>query len=289
MKRYAFLILVAFSTIFGCSRASVPESVQGFQNVPAQTEQTQNDAEPSKTGDNSMVQKLEMTIDQFGHETDRFMTKSGKEVAFHAIMHGSIWFEYDGLQFQIDPVSKLGDSEIDYSKYPKADYILITHEHFDHLDPAAVKKLQKDNTSIITNENSAAKLEKVEVMHNGDKKALRDDIQIEAVPAYNTTDGHEKFHPKGRDNGFIMTIDGLRIYISGDTEDIPEMSDYKDIDIAFMACNQPYTMTLAQLRHAADMVNPKVLFPYHYSETSMDEVKNAMGDKSIDLRIRKYQ
>ncbi len=236
-----------------------------------------------------MAQNLEMTMDQFGNETDHFLTKSGKELTFHAIVHGSIWFEYDGLQFQVDPVSKLDNKETDYSKYPKADYILITHEHFDHLDENAIKNLEKAETIILTNENSAAKLKKGESMHNGDKKSLRDDIQIEAVPAYNTTKGHDKFHPKGRDNGFILTIDGLRVYISGDTEDIPEMADFKDIDIAFMSCNLPYTMAPVQLLHAANMVNPKVLFPYHYSETSMFEVNKAFADKKIDLRIRKYQ
>ena len=95
------------------------------------------------------------------------------------------------------------------------------------------------------------------------------DIKVEAVPAYNTTEGHLQFHPKGRDNGYILTLDGLRIYVAGDTEDIPEMADIKDIDIAFLPCNQPYTMTTDQLVKAAKMVKPKVLFPYHYGQTDV--------------------
>ena len=142
---------------------------------------------------------------------------------------------------------------------------------------------------IITNSVCGKKLGTGIIMANGDVQKLRDDIQIEAVPAYNTTAGHEKFHPKGRDNAFILTLDGLRIYIAADTEDIPEMADIHDIDIAFMPCNQPYTMTPKQLANAVSMVKPKVLFPYHYSETDMKAVADALKNVSIDLRIRDYQ
>ena len=124
-------------------------------------------------------------------------------------------------------------------------------------------------------------------MVNGDRLQLADDITVEAVPAYNTTEGHQQFHPKGRDNGYILTIDGLRIYIAGDTEDIPEMANIKDIDIAFLPCNQPYTMTPEQLVKAAKMVNPKVLFPYHYGETDVSGIPLQLP--GIDVRIRHYE
>ena len=96
-------------------------------------------------------------------------------------------------------------------------------------------------------------------------------------------------HPKGRDNGYVLTLDGLRIYIAGDTEDIPEMAKLKDIDVAFLPCNQPYTMTPEQVAKAAKTIKPKVLFPYHYSETPVKRASELLSDTSIDVRIRNYQ
>lgn len=292
MKK-AVLILISALLFAGCSHSVTPASNSSEENsnTAAVESLVQVQAEPElvKEGENEMAEKLEMTIDAFGNETDYFLTKSGKKVAFHAIIHGSVWFEYDGFEFYVDPVSKLDNKETDFSQYPKADYLLITHEHFDHLDEDAVAKLEKEGTVIVTNENSASKLGRGEVMRNGDVKTLRDDVKIEAVPAYNTTRGHEKFHPKGRDNGFVVTLDGLRVYISGDTEDIAEMEQLKDIDIAFMSVNQPYTMMPVQLKHAVEMVKPKVLFPYHYSDTRMADIKLTTKDSSVDMRIRRYQ
>ena len=125
------------------------------------------------------------------------------------------------------------------------------------------------------------------VMVNGDEATISSDITIEAVPAYNTTEGREKFHPKGRDNGYILTLDGTRIYIAGDTEDIPEMANIKDIDIAFMPCNQPYTMTVEQLLKAARIVKPKVLFPYHFGQTDVSSVPAQLKNDGIEVRLRK--
>ena len=128
-----------------------------------------------------------------------------------------------------------------------------------------------------------------EVMSNGDKMQIAEDFTVEAVPAYNTTEGHLQFHPKGRDNGYILTIDGLRIYIAGDTEDIPEMSGIKDIDIAFLPCNQPYTMTTEQLVKAAKTVQPRVLFPYHYGKTDVSTIPALLKEAGVEVRIRHYE
>ena len=128
-----------------------------------------------------------------------------------------------------------------------------------------------------------------EVMKNGDKIQITDDFTIEAVLAYNITEGRTQFHPKGRDNGYILTIDGLRIYIAGDTEDIPEMANIKNIDIAFLPCNQPYTMTTEQLVKAAKMIKPQVLFPYHYGQTNVSGISAQLKDEGIDVRIRHYE
>lgn len=245
------------------------------------------------------------------NRVDTFKTKSGKEITFHAIKHGSIRITYNGKEIEVDPVIKI-KPETDYSKFPKADYIFVTHEHFDHCDTVAILQLEKPSTIIITNENCSKIIGKGKVMHNrwsseshqarlngrvvieegeanGDHLQLADDITVDAVPAYNTTPDKTKYHPKGRDNGFILTIDGFRIYISGDTEDIPEMVGIKNIDVAFLSTNQPFTMTPEQCVKAAKTIKPKVLFPYHYSDTDINRVVELLRGSGIDVRIRNYQ
>ncbi len=243
------------------------------------------------------------------YEVDVFKTKSGKTVTFHALVHASIRIEYDGKEIQIDPVAKLGNKVIDYSAMPKADYLLVTHEHGDHFNPEAIKTLMDEKTLFITNQRCADMYGSGTVMVNGQclmvngessmvngessmvngQCSMVNDIKVEAVPAYNYTEGHTQFHPKGRDNGYILTLDGLRIYIAGDTEDIPEMADIKDIDIAFLPCNQPYTMTPDQLVKAARTIKPKVLFPYHYGQTDLSGIPGQLQGDGIDVRIRHYE
>ena len=223
------------------------------------------------------------------YEVDSFTTKNGKTVRIHALVHASMRIEYDGKEIEIDPVTKLGEKTIDYTAMPKADYVFITHEHFDHLDTAAIKRLTGDNTQLIMNQRCADILGYGTVMANGDRLQLTDDFTVEAVPAYNTTEGHQQFHPKGRDNGFILSLDGLRIYIAADTEDIPEMAEIKDIDVAFLPCNQPYTMTVEQLVHAARMFKPKVLFPYHYGQTDVSGIPSQLEADGVEVRIRHYE
>ena len=221
------------------------------------------------------------------YETDVFTTKSGKTVKIHALMHSSIRIEYDGREIEIDPCAKLRNRTVDYSAMPKADIILVTHEHSDHYDPATIRLLSTGKTRLVMNPKCVKMFGSGTAIANGDKLQLADDIMVEAVPAYNTTEGHLQFHPKGRDNGYILTIDGLRIYIAGDTEDIPEMENIKDIDIAFLPCNQPYTMTPDQVVRAAKILNPKVLFPYHYGQTDVSGIPAQL--QGIDVRIRHYE
>ena len=223
------------------------------------------------------------------YEVDVFKTKSGKPVKFHALVHASIRIEYDGKEIEIDPVTKLGNKTIDYAVLPKADYLFVTHEHGDHFNKEAIQILTGDKTRLITNKRCAEMYGSGEVMVNGDKLQLADDFMVEAVPAYNYSEGRTQFHPKGRDNGYILTIDGLRIYIAGDTEDIPEMASVKDIDIAFLPCNLPYTMTTEQLAKAARTIKPKVLFPYHYGQTDVSKLPSLLKGDGIDVRIRHYE
>lgn len=222
-------------------------------------------------------------------EKDTFMTRSGKEVVITPIKHACVEINYNGVEFEIDPVSTASQPTTDYSMFPKADYIIVTHDHSDHLDTKAISDLSKPSTRIIANEECAKQIKKCAVMRNGDSLKLTADIALYAVPAYNTTPGHTQFHPKGRDNGFILVLDGLRVYIAGDTEDIHELSEIRDIDIAFLPCNQPYTMTPAQLRHATEIIKPKVLFPYHYGDTSVDEMVEATKGLGVDVRIRSFK
>lgn len=238
------------------------------------------------------------------YEVDVFQTKSGKPVTFHALVHASIRIEYNGKEIMIDPVGKLGGKVIDYSVMPKADYLFVTHEHFDHFDTATIKALSGENTRLITNKRCADMyvsgegmtrmvqgdaLKNISSMRNGDVLKIADDFTVEAVPAYNITEGHLQFHPKGRDNGYVLTIDGLRIYVAGDTEDIPEMANIKDVDIAFLPCNQPYTMTTEQLVRAARIVKPKVLFPYHFGQTDVSGIPSLLQNEGVDVRIRHYE
>lgn len=219
------------------------------------------------------------------YNDDVYTTQSGKQVTFTFIKHASLEIKYDGLSIQIDPVKKL-PPETDYSKFDKADFIFVTHEHFDHFDKEAIAALSGEKTQVILNKRCAEMLGRGKAMVNGDKMQLREDIMLEAVPAYNTTPDRTQFHPKGRDNGYVLTLDGLRIYIAGDTEDIPEMANLKEIDIAFLPCNQPYTMTPEQLAKAAKMFVPKVVYPYHYSETPIEKVKTLLKGSGVEVKIR---
>ena len=223
------------------------------------------------------------------YEVDVFKTPNGKTIKFHALVHASIRMEYDDKEIEIDPVTKLGNKTIDYAAMPKANYIFVTHEHGDHFNPEAITQLSDDGTQLITNQRCADMLGHGKVMVNGDKLQLSEDITVEAVPAYNTTEGRQQFHPKGRDNGYILTIDGLRVYVAGDTEDIPEMASIKNIDIAFLPCNQPYTMTTDQLVNAAKIIKPKVLFPYHYGQTDVSTIASQLQNDGIEVRIRHYE
>ena len=222
-------------------------------------------------------------------KVDEFTTKSGKKVTITCIKHASMEINFDGVEIQVDPVGMWLKPETDYATFPKANIILITHEHKDHFDREAIHALRTPATSIYVNQAVFGHFHNGFVMRNGDKVQYSPEISIEAVPAYNTTPDHQQFHPKGRDNGYILTLDGLRIYIAGDTEDSPEMADIKDIDIAFLPCNQPYTMTIDQVVNAAKIIKPKVLFPYHFNDTPVYKINMQLAGSGIEVKIRDYK
>lgn len=208
------------------------------------------------------------------------------------IKHGSLEFAYKGMSIQVDPVSGYGKNT-DYAKeFPKADAILITHEHGDHLDKNAITALSSDKTEIILNAKSQQQIGLGRVLANGEFCTLFPvGISVWAVPAYNTTPGREQFHPKGNGNGYLLSFLGsLSAYVAGDTEDIPEMVDIPKIrpvmriSVAFLPVNQPYTMTVDQCVNAAKMVNPEVLIPYHFSQTDLSGLADRLPEMKVLLR-----
>lgn len=214
-------------------------------------------------------------------EQDTIQT-SGGPLTITFIGHGTLMLQWNGKTIQVDPWTKLAD----YAKLPKADLVLITHEHQDHYDTAALAATSTAATEYLLNASLREKFGKGHILHNGDSTTMLG-IRIDAVPAYNTTEERAKFHPKGRDNGFVLTIGGVRLYIAGDTENTPEMEALKDVDIAFLPMNQPYTMTPAQVAHAAKAFRPKILYPYHTGETNVAELAPLLADeKGIELRVR---
>lgn len=221
------------------------------------------------------------------YDVEGFKTASGELLTVSLIKHGSLAIRYKGLSIQVDPVSGYG-RQTDYAKvFPKADIILVTHEHGDHFDKDAIASLRKDDTQLFTNARCAEMLLWGKALANGESASLPGGILLDAVPAYNYTEGRLQFHPKGRDNGFVLTIDGFRIYIAGDTEDIPEMAGLKDIDLAFLPVNQPYTMTVDQCVKAAKTLAPKVLIPYHFAQTDLSSLPGQLP--GIDVRLRQMQ
>ena len=226
-------------------------------------------------------------VSQYPVET--FFTKGNLPFGITLIKHGTLALSYKGISIHVDPVSGYGKPTDYATEFPKADVILVTHEHGDHFDQEAIGALSDEKTLLVTNERCAQILGYGTALANGDAAELPGGIHLDAVPAYNYTEGHTQFHPQGRDNGFVLTVDGLRIYIAGDTEDIPEMTALKDIDVAFLPVNQPYTMTVEQCVNAAKVIMPKVLIPYHFSQTDLSELPQLLAGTGIDVRLRDMQ
>jgi len=220
-------------------------------------------------------------------EEDIIKTKMG-DLKITFIGHGTLMFSYGGKVIHVDPWSRLAD----YSKLPKADLILVTHEHGDHLDTKAIGIIRQEQAKVILTKACAAKVPGGIIMKNGDVRTVLG-LRVEAVPAYNILhkrSNGEPYHPKGIGNGYVVTFGKTRVYIAGDTENIPEMKKLKKIDIAFLPMNLPYTMTPAMVADAAKAFGPKILYPYHYGQTDPNElVKLLKDEKKIEVRVRKMK
>jgi L-ascorbate metabolism protein UlaG (beta-lactamase superfamily) len=217
-------------------------------------------------------------------EKDIIKTSEGN-LTITFVGHGTLIFEFGKKVIHIDPYSKLTD----YTSLPKADVIFITHEHRDHLDLSALEKIRTDKTGFILNQAAADKLGSGKVMKNGDRMEIAG-LTVEAVPAYNLVHMRSEgvpFHPEGNGNGYIITFGDKKVYVAGDTENVPEMKALKDIDIAFLPMNLPYTMTPEMVADAAKAFRPTILYPYHFGETDTSKIVELLKDtRDIEVRIR---
>jgi L-ascorbate metabolism protein UlaG (beta-lactamase superfamily) len=203
-------------------------------------------------------------------DSDVFQTSKG-ELKITFIGHGTLMFTFGGKIIHVDPYSRVAD----YSQLPKADLILITHEHGDHFNPDVISMIKKDNTEIILTKMCSEKVDGI-IMKNGDVKTVMD-LKIEAIPAYNIVHMRREnmpYHPKGDGNGYIITFGNKRVYVAGDTENTPAM-------------NLPYTMSPEMVADAAKAFKPKILYPYHYGQTDTSEIVELLKDvKEVEVRIR---
>ena len=224
---------------------------------------------------------------------EKYTTRDGKSITFHFYGHASLSIETGGKYLYFDPVSMFGD----FTKQPKADAVFITHCHFDHFEVKSISALSNKGTSLFIDSTSATMMRDSaavkctkNIMKPSETANLLNGIKIECVPAYNITEGHQQFHPRARkDCGYILTIGGSRIYIAGDTENIPELKALKNIDVAFMPVNQPYTMTINQTIDAVKAMRPKVFYPYHYGGTNVKtDIKRLEKEAKAytDVRVR---
>ncbi|MBF0227603.1 MAG: MBL fold metallo-hydrolase [Desulfobacterales bacterium] len=217
-------------------------------------------------------------------EKDIIKTSEGDlEITF--IGHASMMMKWHEKIIHIDPYSALAD----YNGLPKADLILITHHHRDHLDEKAINSIKTDKTEFILAEMCFNQLKYGKVMKNGDN-TVYENVKIEAIPAYNIVhkrDTGELYHPKGEGNGYILTFGDKRVLIGGDTENTSEIKALEKIDYAFLPMNLPFTMTPEMVADAVKAFKPKVLYPYHYSNTDPNKLLELLKD--IEIRIRKMQ
>jgi L-ascorbate metabolism protein UlaG (beta-lactamase superfamily) len=210
------------------------------------------------------------------------------EPVFTPIQHATFVIQSANGTILVDPVGKAEA----FAPYGTPDIILVTDIHGDHLAPDVIQALAKDKPTIIGPKAVIDKLKVGTALKNGETTSVGK-TKIEAIPMYNLTEERLKFHEKGRGNGYLVTLGGKRIYISGDTEDIPEMRALMDIDYAFVCMNLPYTMTVKQAADAVLAFQPRVVFPYHYRGqggfSDVEEFKKLVSkDGSIEVRLLEW-
>lgn len=217
-------------------------------------------------------------------EPDVYPTNLG-DLKVTLVGHGSVMFEYNGKIIHVDPYSAVAD----YSKLPDADLIILTHEHGDHLDANAIKEIQKESTKFIMSPTCNSILGYGDVISNGESTSF-EGISIDAVPAYNIVNKRPDgifYHPKGVGNGYVFTFGDKKVYVAGDTENIPEMDSLKGkVDVAFFPKNLPYTMTDEMFVDAVRKVSAKYVYPYHFSEFNETKISELVGQDSTYIIVK---
>lgn len=215
--------------------------------------------------------------------SDEFPTSAGP-VKITPIRHASLLIQAGGTALYVDP------AQGNFDGLPQADMILLTDIHGDHLAPPILAKLRKSGTIIVAPPAVAETVKDARVMRNGEKQTIGK-WTIEAIPMYNIKRGPAEgkvYHEKGRGNGYILTYGGKRFYIAGDTENIPEMRSLKNIDVAFVPMNLPYTMPPEEAAEAVKAFHPKVVYPYHYRGSDLKVFQKALAGTGIDVRLRDW-
>jgi len=210
-----------------------------------------------------------------------FQTSSGA-VKITPLYHASTLIEAGGKIIYVDPANPAK-----FAGLPKADLILITHLHPDHMDPASIGEISKAGTDILAPLAVLATVKTAKPIGNGETKTWQG-WTIEAIPAYNLTRGPSPgklFHNRGRDNGYVLTYGGVRFYFSGDTEGVPEMRSLKNIDVAFVCMNLPYTMPPEEAADAVKAFRPKVVIPYHYHGSDLTVFQKRLEGTGIEVRL----
>ena len=224
---------------------------------------------------------------------DIFPTTHG-ELTISFIGHASLMFIWNDMVMYVDPVMR----EADFNQFPEADVIFITHHHGDHLDKTAIKALMKDSLRIIMPEKVSEQVFEMDISHKnilGEWESVAfNQLECEAIPAYNiehTRENGEPYHPRGVGVGYVIRFGNFRVMIGGDTENIPEYARLQsyNIDAAFLPMNLPYTMTPEMVAAAARMIQPIILYPYHYGNTDTDRLLEIMREnQGIEVRIRSF-
>ena len=213
---------------------------------------------------------------------EKFSTEAGT-LELTPIQHASLMIQAGSKVLYVDP------AQGSYDGLPQADYILITDIHGDHMVPDLVAKLKKPGTVILAPAAVAEKVPGATVISNGQTKSMGN-FTVEAIPMYNLKPAPNGtlYHPKGRGNGYIVTYGGKRFYFSGDTEGIPEMRALRNIDVAFVCMNLPFTMTPEAAADAVKAFHPAIVYPYHYRGQDTQVFAKALQGTGIDVRLRAW-
>ncbi len=227
-----------------------------------------------------------LTISASGQKTwerDTIQTTSGNLVITF-LGHGSLLFNYLEKNLYVDPVRQVAD----YSLLPKADVILVTHEHGDHLDVEAIKQLSKEGTEVYFTQLCLPKYPSGKVCKN-EEFFITQGIPVNVVAAYNISNRRGNglpYHPKGEGNGYILMFGQTRVYVAGDTEPTPEMAKIKNVQIVFLPIAEPYTMSVYLAAEAVKKINPQVVYPYHFNNANPNILQSALEGTGIEVRIR---